>query len=158
MFELIEGTDLRERLRQEGMIAVADALAIAIQVANGLAAAHARRCVHRDLKPGNILIGDDGRVCVADFGIARALEEPGLTQPGRVLGTGEYVSPEQALGRKVDAPLRPLRARRRAVRDAGRPAAVPRLRLRRRRRPPRARRAAADRRLARPACRPACRR
>ena len=103
VFELIHGTDLRERLRQEGMIAIADALAIAIQVANGLAAAHSRRCVHRDLKPGNILIGDDGRVCVADFGIARALEEPGLTQPGRVLGTGEYVSPEQALGRKVDA-------------------------------------------------------
>ena len=103
VFELIHGTDLRERLRQDGMIAVADALAIAIQVANGLAAAHSRRCVHRDLKPGNILIGDDGRVCVADFGIARSLEEPGLTQPGRVLGTGEYVSPEQALGRKVDA-------------------------------------------------------
>ena len=103
VFELIDGTDLSERLRQEGMIAVTDALAIAIQVANGLAAAHARRCVHRDLKPGNILISDSGRVCVADFGIARALEEPGLTQPGRVLGTGEYVSPEQALGRKVDA-------------------------------------------------------
>ncbi len=103
VFELIEGTDLRERLRQDGMIGIADALAIATQVANGLAAAHGRRCVHRDLKPGNILIADDGRVCVADFGIARALEEPGLTQPGRVLGTGEYVSPEQALGRKVDA-------------------------------------------------------
>jgi serine/threonine protein kinase len=103
VFELIHGTDLRERLRQEGMIGIADAIAIATQVANGLAAAHSRRCVHRDLKPGNILIGDDGRVCVADFGIARALEEPGLTQPGRVLGTGEYVSPEQALGRKVDA-------------------------------------------------------
>jgi serine/threonine-protein kinase len=102
VFELIEGTDLRERLRQEGMIGIADALAIATQVANGLAAAHARHCVHRDLKPGNILIADDGRVCVADFGIARALEEPGLTQPGRVLGTGEYVSPEQALGRPVD--------------------------------------------------------
>jgi serine/threonine protein kinase len=103
VFELIDGTDLRERLRQDGMIGIADAVAIATQVANGLAAAHSRRCVHRDLKPGNILISDDGRVCVADFGIARALEEPGLTQPGRVLGTGEYVSPEQALGRKVDA-------------------------------------------------------
>jgi serine/threonine-protein kinase len=102
VFELIAGTDLRERLRQEGMIGVADALGIATQAANGLAAAHARHCVHRDLKPGNILIADDGRVCVADFGIARALEEPGLTQPGRVLGTGEYVSPEQALGRPVD--------------------------------------------------------
>jgi serine/threonine-protein kinase len=103
VFELIDGTDLRERLRQDGMIGIADAVAIATQVANGLAAAHSRRCVHRDLKPGNILISDEGRVCVADFGIARALEEPGLTQPGRVLGTGEYVSPEQALGRKVDA-------------------------------------------------------
>ena len=102
VFELIEGTDLRERLRQEGMIGIADAVAIGTQVANGLAAAHGRHCVHRDLKPGNILIADDGRVCVADFGIARALEEPGLTQPGRVLGTGEYVSPEQALGRPVD--------------------------------------------------------
>ncbi len=101
VFDLVDGSDLRERLRQDGVLPIAEAIAIGCQVANGLAAAHACRCVHRDLKPGNILVGTDGVVRVCDFGIARAIEEPGLTQPGRVLGTGEYVSPEQALGRPV---------------------------------------------------------
>ena len=110
------------------MIAVADALAIAIQVANGLAAAHSRRCVHRDLKPGNILIGDDGRVCVADFGIARSLEEPGLTQPGPRARHRRVRLARAGAGPQGRRALRPLRARRRAVRDAGRPAAVPRRR------------------------------
>ncbi len=102
VFELVEGVDLREYLRRHTPIPVADAVAIALQVANGLAAAHSLRIVHRDLKPGNVLIDDAGRVRVADFGIARAIEEPGITQAGRVVGTGEYVSPEQALGKPVD--------------------------------------------------------
>jgi serine/threonine-protein kinase len=102
VFELVNGVDLREYLRRNSPLDVADAVAVALQVANGLAAAHALRIVHRDLKPGNILIDETGRVRVADFGIARAIEEPGITQAGRVVGTGEYVSPEQALGKTVD--------------------------------------------------------
>jgi eukaryotic-like serine/threonine-protein kinase len=102
VFELVEGVDLREYLRRNAPVPVADAVAIGLQVANGLAAAHALRIVHRDLKPGNVLIDDAGRVRVADFGIARAIEDPGITQPGRVVGTGEYVSPEQALGKPLD--------------------------------------------------------
>ena len=103
VFELVDGIDLRERLRRDGPLPLPAAVAIGEQIANGLAAAHAGRCIHRDLKPGNVLLADDGHVRVGDFGIARALEEPGLTQPGRVLGTGEYVSPEQALGKNLDA-------------------------------------------------------
>jgi eukaryotic-like serine/threonine-protein kinase len=102
VFDLVHGSDLRERLRQDGTLPISEAVAVAVQIANGLAAAHAKRLVHRDLKPGNVLLADDGRVKVADFGIARALEEPGLTQPGRVVGTGEYIAPEQALGRAPD--------------------------------------------------------
>jgi serine/threonine-protein kinase len=103
VFELVDGEDLRERLRRDGALPAGAAVAIAEQLANGLAAAHAERLVHRDLKPGNVLIASDGHVKLGDFGIARVLEEPGLTQPGRVLGTGEYVSPEQALGHTLDA-------------------------------------------------------
>ncbi len=103
VFDLVEGESLRERLRRSGPLPLLEATAIAEQLANGLAAAHAARLVHRDLKPANVLIAPDGHVKLADFGIARALEEPGITQPGRVLGTGEYVSPEQALGRPLDA-------------------------------------------------------
>src|SRR5204863_2662851 len=63
----------------------------------------ARRMVHRDIKPQNVLIDAEGRAKVTDFGIARSLESDGLTKTGRVLGTTDYVSPEQAMGREVDA-------------------------------------------------------
>ncbi len=102
VFALVDGEDLRERLRREGPLPPVEATRIALAMATGLEDAHARRVVHRDLKPANVLLDGRGAVRIADFGIARMLEEPGLTQPGRVLGTGEYVSPEQALGRKVD--------------------------------------------------------
>ena len=102
VFALVDGEDLRERLRREGPMLPVEATRIALAMAAGLEDAHAQRVVHRDLKPANVLLDDEGAVRLADFGIARMLEEPGLTQPGRVLGTGEYVSPEQALGRQVD--------------------------------------------------------
>jgi serine/threonine protein kinase len=73
----------------------------AAQVAAGLAHAHAQGIVHRDLKPANVLRGPDGRLMIADFGVARATEETMVTQVGTVLGTPPYLSPEQALGRVV---------------------------------------------------------
>ncbi len=73
----------------------------AAQVADGLAYAHGRGVVHRDLKPANLLLSDEGTVKIADFGIARAVEETMVTQVGTVLGTLRYLSPEQAAGRPV---------------------------------------------------------
>ncbi|HWP32439.1 MAG TPA: protein kinase, partial [Solirubrobacterales bacterium] len=79
-----------------------DAIAYAIEVARGLAVAHGRNMVHRDIKPQNVLIDAEGRAKLTDFGISRQLEQDGMTATGRVLGTTDYVAPEQAMGRKVD--------------------------------------------------------
>jgi serine/threonine-protein kinase len=77
-------------------------VAYGIEIGRGLIAAHGRKLVHRDVKPQNVLIDPDGRAKVTDFGIARSLESAGLTATGRVLGTTDYVSPEQAMGEDVD--------------------------------------------------------
>ncbi len=100
---LLDAEDLRTILRRRGPLPPREAIGIAAQVADGLAAAHAHRVVHRDLKPANVLLDPSGRVTLIDFGIARSLLDPGITAPGRVLGTGEYVSPEQAVGDALDA-------------------------------------------------------
>jgi len=84
-----------------GPLPLDECAAYAIEIGRGLAAAHARRLIHRDVKPQNVLIDMDGRGKVTDFGIARSLEAHGLTATGRVLGTTDYVSPEQALGKEV---------------------------------------------------------
>jgi serine/threonine protein kinase len=76
-------------------------VAYAIEIARALGAAHDRHIVHRDVKPQNVLIDEEGAARVTDFGIARTLTEEGLTADGRVLGTTDYVSPEQALGQPV---------------------------------------------------------
>jgi hypothetical protein len=89
VMELLPGGTL-----QDGRLSHAEAA----QVADGLAAAHARGVVHRDLKPANLLRAGDGTVKIADFGIARAVEETRLTQIGTVLGTLRYLAPEQAAG------------------------------------------------------------
>lgn len=102
VLELVEGETLRDRLRREGRLPVVEAVAIAEQVGRGLSAAHARGIVHRDLKPANVLITLDGRVKLADFGIAQTVGEPGVTTDGHVLGSGEYMSPEQAQGHHLD--------------------------------------------------------
>ena len=99
----MEGETLKERIDRLGRLPVDEAAAYAIEIGRGLAAAHARRMVHRDIKPQNVLIDAEGRAKVTDFGIARTLESDGLTKTGRVLGTTDYVSPEQAMGREVDA-------------------------------------------------------
>src|SRR4029079_6174231 len=77
-------------------------LAYAIEIARGLTVAHARQMVHRDIKPQNVLRDADGRDTLTDFGISRELEGDGLTATGRVLGTTDYVAPEQAMGQGVD--------------------------------------------------------
>jgi serine/threonine-protein kinase len=101
VFEFIEGETLKQRLRRLGQLPIPEAVAYAIEIARALGAAHARQIVHRDVKPQNVLIDDEGTAKVTDFGIARSLEEEGLTDDGRVLGTTDYVSPEQALGQSV---------------------------------------------------------
>jgi serine/threonine protein kinase len=100
--ELVDGRDLHERISLEGRLPIAEALAIAVQVAGALAYAHERGVVHRDVKPHNVLLTADGHAKLTDFGIARVEDAPGLTNPGRVLGTGDYVAPEQAQGRPLD--------------------------------------------------------
>ncbi len=101
VLEYVEGETLKDRIRRLGRLPVAQAVAYAIEIARALGAAHARHIVHRDVKPQNVLIDEDGSAKVTDFGIARTLEEDGLTIDGRVLGTTDYVSPEQALGQPV---------------------------------------------------------
>lgn len=101
----VAGGSLAERIRREGRLQIADALRIAREIATGLAFAHKQGVLHRDVKPGNILLSEDGHVQVADFGIARAIaisagaaELDRLTQTGLSLGTPAYMSPEQAIG------------------------------------------------------------
>jgi WD40 repeat protein len=103
VMELVVGADLRSLLRR-GVLPRAQAWAIAVQAAEGLAAIHAAGVVHRDLKASNLMVGEAGRVRLMDFGIARDLvESGGITGTGHVLGTPEYMSPEQARGQRVDA-------------------------------------------------------
>ncbi len=101
VFEFVDGETLKERIRRLGRLPIAEAVAYTIEIARALGAAHARHIVHRDVKPQNVLIDDEGTAKVTDFGIARTLDEEGLTADGRVLGTTDYVSPEQALGQSV---------------------------------------------------------
>src|SRR3712207_3025472 len=103
VFEFVDGETLKERIKRCGRLSVVEAVAYAIEIGRALAAAHAERLVHRDVKPQNVLIDPEGRAKVTDFGIALSLEDGGLTATGRVLGTTDYVSPEQALGEDVTA-------------------------------------------------------
>src|SRR6059058_4208371 len=101
VFEYVEGETLKDRIRRRGRLPIPEAVAYAIEIARALGAAHARHIVHRDVKPQNVLIDEEGTAKVTDFGIARTLDQEGLTADGRVLGTTDYVSPEQALGHAV---------------------------------------------------------
>ncbi len=103
VFEFVPGETLKKRIAASGRLPTDEATAYAIEIGRGLAAAHAAGLVHRDVKPQNVLIDGDGRAKITDFGIARSIEEHGLTATGRVLGTTDYVSPEQAMGKPVDA-------------------------------------------------------
>jgi serine/threonine-protein kinase len=99
----VEGSDLRSLLQREGTLAPARALGIVAQAGNGLDAAHRRGLVHRDIKPGNLLLGEDDHVYLADFGLTKqASSQTGLTATGQLVGTVDYVAPEQIQGQEVD--------------------------------------------------------
>jgi eukaryotic-like serine/threonine-protein kinase len=100
--EYIEGSDLRSLLHETGKFSAAEAVAVIKQVCLALQAAHAEGVIHRDLKPQNIMRDRNGRIVVMDFGLARSLGDPGMTQTGALVGTLEYMSPEQAMGLELD--------------------------------------------------------
>jgi serine/threonine-protein kinase len=100
--ELITGMSLKEALAASGRLTVAEAFAVIGQVLRALEAVHRAGIVHRDVKPGNIMLDASGRVVLMDFGLARRAERQDLTAAGAVLGTPEYMSPEQARGEKAD--------------------------------------------------------
>lgn len=101
VMEYVEGRNIKDILRTEGRLPLADALFVAREVCRALAVAHRQHLIHRDIKPHNILVTNDRQVKVTDFGIARAASSATLTQTGTVLGSVHYLSPEQALGGQV---------------------------------------------------------
>src|SRR5215471_18263351 len=102
VFEHVEGENLKELVVRSGRLPLRRSVELALAVADGLAFAHDHGLVHRDVKPQNVLLSREGEVKVTDFGIARSLHvDHGMTQTGTVLGTGEYLAPEQASGRAV---------------------------------------------------------
>ena len=103
VMELIEGEDLTARLRRAGRLAPTEAARIGLDVARALGVAHIRGIVHRDVKPGNILLARDGRAMVTDFGIARLSADAEGSIPGTTLGSVHYFSPEQAMGATTTA-------------------------------------------------------
>jgi eukaryotic-like serine/threonine-protein kinase len=101
--EYVEGESLYQILRRQGKVPVNEAVEMMRQILHGLQAAHREGVIHRDLKPGNILCDAQGRIVVMDFGLARSLEGDGMTRTGTMMGTMEYMSPEQAQAKQVDA-------------------------------------------------------
>ncbi len=101
--DFIEGRDLKSILNERERLPASEVTPILQQVCQGLEAAHAEGVVHRDLKPQNIMVDDAGRVWLMDFGLARSMELAGLTRTGVLMGTPDYMSPEQARAEKVDA-------------------------------------------------------
>ncbi len=101
--EFIEGEDLRTILTREGKLPPKEAVNIMRQSCSGLQAAHAEGVIHRDLKPSNIMRDGSGRVVIMDFGLAKTVQSDGMTQTGMMIGTMEYMSPEQAMGSELDA-------------------------------------------------------
>src|SRR5712692_6410827 len=99
--DFVEGQDLRQSLLEKGKFPPEQAARIMLQICRALEAAHSEGVIHRDLKPQNIMLDSGGRVYVMDFGIARSAYLPGMTQTGALIGTPEYMSPEQARGEKL---------------------------------------------------------
>ncbi|MGW5880031.1 serine/threonine-protein kinase [Nocardiopsis terrae] len=103
IMELVVSEPLSQVLREQGRLSADQTLDFVCQAAKALAAAHARGVVHRDIKPGNLLVAEDGQLKLTDFGIARGDTSVTLTQTGMVMGTAQYISPEQASGRPASA-------------------------------------------------------
>jgi serine/threonine-protein kinase len=103
VMELVAGNTLRDLIHLHGPVHPARAAEICSEVAGALAVAHARGIVHRDVKPGNVMLTTEGKVKVMDFGIARATAVPSITQTSAVVGTAQYIAPEQAQGLEADA-------------------------------------------------------
>lgn len=103
VMECVDGHTLGEELKRTGALPPARVVDLALQVCGGLEHAHASGLVHRDIKPGNLLLSENGTVKIADFGIARAAQATKLTQIGSILGTAAYLAPEQAAGEPVTA-------------------------------------------------------
>jgi len=101
--EYVEGQSLYQILKDKGKLPVSEAIDIMRQMLSGLQAAHREGVIHRDLKPGNIMRDAQGRVVVMDFGLARSLAGDGMTRTGTMMGTMEYMSPEQAQAKELDA-------------------------------------------------------
>ena len=104
VMEYVPGQTLQQRLDERGPLEVPEVLRLGTQIAEALAAAHAKDLIHRDIKPGNILLetGIHERVKITDFGLARAADDASMTQSGMIAGTPMYMAPEQALGHKLD--------------------------------------------------------
>jgi len=102
VFEYVDGMNLKELMTQEGPLSPREAIELALQVARGLSFAHESGLVHRDVKPQNVLLDADGRAKVTDFGIAHAVDVDGMTITGTIMGTSNYIAPEQARGQPVD--------------------------------------------------------
>src|SRR5262249_6880754 len=101
--EFIPGETLQQRLDRVGPVEPGEVVRIGRQVAEGLAAAHANDLIHRDIKPGNILLeGAQYKVKITDFGLARAADDASISQSGIIAGTPMYMAPEQAKGDKLD--------------------------------------------------------
>jgi serine/threonine-protein kinase len=103
VMEYVEGVTLGDELKRNGPLTPARVVDLGLQICGGLEHAHSSGLVHRDVKPGNLLLRADGTVKIADFGIARAVQATKLTQIGSVLGTAAYLAPEQAAGEQVTA-------------------------------------------------------
>jgi eukaryotic-like serine/threonine-protein kinase len=103
VFEYVDGENLKQLIERSGPLPVRDALLLALQMARALSFAHDRGLVHRDVKPQNVLLNQDGQAKMTDFGIARSVDVEGVTITGTVLGTSEYIAPEQARGQRVEA-------------------------------------------------------
>lgn len=102
VMEYVKGISLKEHIRQKGTIKTDEAIDISIQIARALDCAHKNNIIHRDVKPHNIMVTEEGLVKVTDFGIAKASNSVTLTNTGKILGSAHYFSPEQAKGNVVD--------------------------------------------------------
>ena len=100
--DFIEGGTLRSIVQRRRGLPAEDSIAIGVEICRAVAHAHGKGIIHRDLKPENVMIDGEGDVFVMDFGLARAVEDPGLTQSGAIMGTPFYMSPEQLGGEKLD--------------------------------------------------------